>query len=493
MGLMPFREPRPQTERTDWFSRISGIVMTTLFGIVLGLQYWAPNKRMIQVLAAIGVFGIAWRLSLLATLNFLIFLLPYPKGTVFGSTNLAFILFVLVLWLLRSSLKMVPPARRTPVDLALFAMMLWYMLSFYNIRNEHALEMGLQNYLLFIAAVVLFFLIVNIVRTQKDLERFHQMQILIIFITCALAAYEAAHPETVVIPGLIDFSATHGNDFNRRDVRVGGTFRDYELLSEYCGLSFLLLILWVARATSKTRRAIYAALMLFVVYTMYTTVTRGIFVALMVSLPYMFYVLRRSLNPVKFISGVVALAVLAVAMNYYVSNYTNTGNVFERMSTTRFVNGVVPDARSDTWSNALGRALVHPILGQGPYYDVMPGFHNVWPHNVYLYVANLIGFPGLFFYLLLIAGLFMALKPTVGSLTHPSYADSYILVARVQLVTFCINELKIDFLRNPIYVFQVFVWFGTFMAAYMVSREHGVLSGNYSESPPSALPERRAA
>lgn len=483
---------RPANSGQDLFGRLAGLLTTALFGVVLGLQYWSPNKRMIQVLVGIAVFGVAWRLSMMATLNFLIFLLPYPKGTVFGNTNLAFILIVLVLWLLRMSLRMAPPARGTAIDIPILGMVLWFVLSFYNMTDHTTVPTGILNFELFLGCVALFYLVVNVVRTQADLRHLHQTQLVCALFAFGIAAWEARHAGEVLIPGLITFTETVGHDFNTRDVRVGGSFRDYELLSEYCGIVFLLVVFYFVRAKTKLRRVLLGLFALFNVYTMFTTVTRGVIVSLAFTLPYLFWTIRRRLNPGRFLTGVFAILALAVTMNYFVAKYTNSGDLFERLGTTKLVHGVVPEARQDTWSNAWGRAWVHPFLGQGPYYTDIPGFHRVWPHNVYLYIANIIGFPGLFFYLLLLIGLVMILRPVVDDLNHASYADAYLIIARTQLFMFMVDELKIDFLRNSIYQFQVFLMFGTWVAAYMVSRSEGVRAGYFLAAPESE-PGRRAA
>src|SRR5258706_3706996 len=107
---------------------------------------------------------------------------------------------------------------------------------------------------------------------------------------------------------------------------------------------------------------------------------------------------------------------LAIGMNFVVAHYTNSGNMFERLGHTKVVHGIVPEAREGAWTNAWKRALVHPILGQGPYYDELPGYEFWWPHNVYLFIANLFGFPGLGFFLLILSGLFVMLRPQVDDL-----------------------------------------------------------------------------
>jgi O-antigen ligase len=485
--------PAPKPWREDPLGRALGFVVLAVFGLLLGIQYWTPNKRIIPVVAVMLVFGVAWRLSMAAAVNVLVFLLPYPKGTVFGSTNLAFIMIMFVIWLLRLSLRTAAPARSSPLNLPILGMLLWAVLSFYNVRTDFALERALQNFESFVACVVLYYLIVNCVRTQADLERLHTAQMVTALGVFFVATWELHNPGRILIPGLLDFSGTLGNDFNTRNVRVGASFRDYELLSEYCGLMFLFTLFQLMRARSQTRRALLGLFCLFNVYTLFTTVTRGVIVSLVAALPYVFFVVRRRMNPIRFVAAVSVILMLGIGMNFLVAHYTNSGNMFERLGETRVVHGIVPEARAAPWTNAWKRALVHPILGQGPYYDELPGYEYWWPHNVYLFIANLYGFPGLGFYLMLLGGLVMLLRPVVDDLQHESYADAYLIVARAQLFLFMLNELKIDYLRNAIYQFQVWQFFGMWTAAYLVSREHGVRAGFHVAEPHEPPGKRLAA
>ncbi len=487
--------PAPGTPswRSDPFSRATGLLTTLAIGIVLGMQFWSPNKRVIPVIAAAAVFGVAWRMSMSAAINVMVFLLPYPKGAVFGSTNLALVLMLLVLWLLRLSLRTTEPARGSPLDMPLLGLLLWYVLSFYNVRSEHALAGALINFELFAACLIMYYLIINCVRTTRDLERLHQAQMITAFGIFAIAAWEARHAGQILIPGLLDFSATTGHDFNTRDVRVGSSFRDYELLSEYCGLMVLLVVFQLIRARTQLRIWVLGLFAAFSAYTMFTTVTRGVIIALAVSLPYVFFTIRRRLNPVKFIASVSMILVVAFGMNFAVAQFTNSGDVFERLRTTKVVHGVVPEAREEAWGNAWERIFVHPLLGQGPFYDEIPGYLYIWPHNVYLYVANLVGFPGLGFYLMFLFGLAVLLRPPVDDLRSENYADAYLIIARAQLILFVLNEIKIDYLRNTVYQFQVWQLFGTWTAAYLISKQYGVRAQLPQASPPGPSPGRLAA
>jgi hypothetical protein len=493
MGWMTMPARRPDLGATrDLFNRVFGFVTVVVLGVLLGVQYWNPNKRVIPVVVVLLVLGVAWRLSMAAAINVLVFLLPYPKGTVFGNTNLAFILIVFVIWLLRLSLKMSPPARSSPISLPIFGLILWYILSFYNVRDDFALERAIQNFELFLGCVLMYYLVINSVRTQIDLQRLHATQMITALGVFLVAIWEAHHAGQVLIPGLLDFSGTVGHDFNTHDVRVGASFRDYELLSEFCGLYFLLSTFLLIRARSTTQRTVLTLFVLFNVYTMYTTVTRGVFVALAVVIPVVLFSIRRHLNPVRFMTAAAAITALALAMNVLVAKFTNSGDLFQRMSETQVVHGFVPAARAVPWLNAWKRSLVHPLIGQGPYYGELPGYEMWWPHNGYLFIANIVGYPGLQYFHMILGGLWVMLRPAVDDLRHASYADAFMIMGRAQWLMFCLNELKIDFLRNPVYTFQVWLMFSTWTAAYLVAREHGVRAGDLTGAPVPA-PEREQA
>src|SRR5262249_49015469 len=157
--------------------------------------------------------------------------------------------------------------------------------------------------------------------------RLHAAQMVTAVSVFAVAAWEARHAGQVLIPGLLDFSQTIGHDFNTRDVRVGSSFRDFELFSEYCGLYVLFSVFAWARARSATQRAVVTLFGLLALYSMFTTVTRGVFVALGLTIPYALFTIRRRLNPVKFMIGAAAFTAVVLVMSFVVANYTNSGDV----------------------------------------------------------------------------------------------------------------------------------------------------------------------
>lgn len=446
------------------------MVLLVATGVLLGQQYVSPDKRVLPVLISIVVIGLAWRMDMVTAIGVLIVLLPYPRGTVFGTTNLALILVLTIFWLVRVSTRLLDPPRRSPIDMPLLGLFVIYVLSFNNVAPA-ALERSFQLFELFLGSMIMYFLIVNNVRTERDLKRAHDAQLLCALSIFLVAVWELNNPGKVLIPGWISFEHTVGSEFNTRNVRVGATIYDYELLSEYSAITLLLAIFRWSRSRNENERGLYTLFILLNVFIMFATVTRGAFISLGAAVPVLLWGIRRRLKVVPMVIAGTAAVALLLGMNFYVRQFTRSGDLLARMGETYVVHGWMPDSRAEAWTNAWNRALVHPLVGQGPYYTHLPGYELFWPHNVYLYYANIVGFLGLGFFLVILGILFRLLQPRVDDLRHVNYADAFLIVARAQFVLFVVNEFKIDYLRNPVYQMIVWVMFSLWTASHRVARD----------------------
>lgn len=452
----------------EWIKRLAGVAMVVVLGVVVGTQYVTPNKRVIAVMVAAVVVGIAWRMTMVQGIGLLIFALLYPRGTIFGNTNFALVLILMVLWFVRVAMRTNPAPVRTPVDLIIGGFIMSFIISFYNVEPQN-LGGAFGNFQVMIASILVFYLIVNNIRTERDLIRFHAFQVFAISSACLLALFELYNPGATLIPGWINFQGTTGTEFNTNNVRVGGPFFDFELMSEFCALSLLLIVFLWSRATSQSRKIFLGSLGVLVVFILFATVTRGAIMALAVGILYLLFTLRRRIRLVPF----VVLTTLGIAgflaMNFYVSQFTNSGNLLGRLSETKLIGGM-PDSRAQVWAVAWERFLQHPIIGHGPFYSGRTGIRIwYWPHNVYLYIANLVGVVGLSFYLLLLAKLWRLSRPRTDDLRDPSYAKAFLIIANAQLLVFAVDQFKIDFLRNLIYQFQPWILFASIVVAYRIA------------------------
>jgi O-antigen ligase len=444
-------------------------IAVVALGVLIGIQYMAPDKRMLGVAAAAVIFGVAWRLDMVTGLGVLLMVLPYPRGTVFGNTNFALVLLLLLIWLVRVAQRVNPAPRSTPVDGPIAGLVLAYAVSFYNIGDAVSLNFALQNTELFVVCLLLFYMLVSNIRTQADLERVQMFQVISLSTIVLLAIYELNHPGTVLIPGWIDFKGTTGSDFNTRNVRVGGPFFDFELLSEFSAMSAVLVLFLLLRARTTNRRVALSVLLLLDVFVLFATVTRGAIISLSVGVLYLLFRIRRRLRVVPLVVGAGGLAALAFGMNFYVAHFTRSGDVVARLHETSFV-GVVPESRVGAWRDGWERFLEHPLIGHGPYYSSRTGTHTwLWPHCLYLYIANLVGVIGLGFFLTLLGRMLWISRRSSDDLRDPNYAKAFLLVAHLQLFIFMVDQIKIEYLRNPTYQFEIWVMFAILIATYRLA------------------------
>jgi O-antigen ligase len=320
---------------------------------------------------------------------------------------------------------------------------------------------------------MLFYLIVNNVRTSRDLRRLHLFQLISIGTVLLFGLWELTHPGQILIPGWIDFgSAEQRSELNLvlHNIRIGGPFFDYELLCEYCGLAITLLMFLLAQARGPSHKTALALTLGVAVLCLFATVTRGGFVAAVIGILYLLWHIRRRIKVVPATIVGVATVALLIGLNFYVSRQTSAGDLFERLQTTKFI-GWMPESRAKTWPGAVERMMIHPLLGWGPHYDVQHGREVwFWPHNLYLFVGNLIGIPGLACFLWLMFMLWRISRPQGDRLGDPHYARAFLLVGHVQLLTFLIDEIKIEYLRNPVYPFQIWVMFASIVAAHQIAK-----------------------
>lgn len=471
-------EHRPRDVSSPLGARVNQVLQGLLVaatGILLGQQYVYPDKRVIPLFLSIIAVGVTWRLDMLTGIGVLILALPYPRWTVFGSTNIALVLMLVIFWLVRVSTRQLAPPRGAPIDIPLVGLVILYILSFNNVQNTQYMEFALRNFWLFLGSVFMYFLITNNVHGEQGLRRLHDWMLLSALSIFLLGLWELSHPGEALIKGWIGFEHTRGTEFSTRNVRIGSAFFDYELLSEYAALTLLLAGFRFFRARNNNERGLYAGFMVLNVFTLFATVTRGALVSLALTAPFVLWTVRRHLRVVPLTIAASAAIALFGGMNFFVANFTRSGDVFARMSETRVIGGWMPDTRAMAWTNAWGRAWVHPLIGQGPFYWDMPGFDRMWPHNVYLYYANIVGFIGLGFFLLILLQFWRMTRPRTDDVVHGPYADAFLIVARAQFVLFVVNEFKIDYLRNPIYQMLVWVMFSAWTAAWKVSSEQRAL------------------
>jgi O-Antigen ligase len=453
---------------------VVGVALVAITGIVLGVQYVMPNPRVIAVAVVLLVAGIAWRLDMLSAIGLLVLTLPFPRANVIGNTNFAFLLLLLIIWLLRVSYGTTARPTRSPLDVPQIALLVAWIVSFYNITTQSYLAPAILKTELLIACILMYFLIANNVRTERDLVRLHGFQIVSLVVICLMGIYEVSHPDARLVPGWIEFGHKYDESIGIKGVRIGGPFFDYELFAEFAALSLLLVVFWLVRARSMVRRVLMGGVMLITAFVLFATVTRGAMVSLAAALLYLTWAMRRRIRVVPFTILVAAVVASFLAMNFYVATYTKSGNTIERLQRTEFRGGI-PVERLGTWKDGWDQWMIHPLIGVGPAYRAQIGTHLFfWPHNGYILIGATTGFVGLGCFLWLMFTLWRITRPQVDGLRDSSYARSYMIVAQAQLVLFLVDQLKIDFIRNDIYPFQIWLMFAGWTAGSRIAHSQSL-------------------
>ncbi len=440
--------------------------------ILAGMQFLEPDARVLQLFAGGIIVLLAFRFSSIDGLMLAALFLPFPKGTSYGNTNVAFILLIFIVWLFRVSTRRIEPPGRTPLDVPILGLVMAYCISFYNVQPQYfsvawGLFMGFLTYLL------IYYMVVAIVRSTADVKKLFLVQTISCVMVCLFALYEQRHPGATLIPGWISFAGTVGGQGS--GVRVGSTFLDYELFGEYCALNLFLQMFLFTRAATQSRRFAIAGIMGLTLFCLFSTVTRGALLSFSVGAVYLMWLSRTRLNFVRLVM-VFALAIpLILGADYIVANFTNGDSVLERLSGTE-MKGVVPETRSEVWAQSFESVLKEPWIGHGPYMAPRIGVHaQYWPHNVYIFYAYIVGVFGLAFFLWFLWSLWKTSRPLAPSLGSGTYIEGATLLTRVMLFTFIIDQIKIDYLRNGTYSFFVWFLFGLVFAIGRVARREAGL------------------
>jgi hypothetical protein len=468
-----------------WVRRLLNVLVALAVGWLLGEQIREPQSRVIKGLVGIGVLYAAWRFPIPVSLSAFLVLFPFPFPTAYGSSNTIFIFLITAMWLAQIVLRTARPAGRTLLDLPIVILLCAYLLSFNSVSYALALKNGLINLSTIVAGVFVYYLIVSSIRDEATLKRVVRIITIMALLCFGTAVWELTFPGVPVIKGWILASSYYNPVAIERGLRVGGPFQDFELFAEFCATLMPLMIFQFARAEGARARALWAGIVLLNFFTLMATVTRGATIAFVVAMAYMLFHLRRSMKLKDYILTISLAVTVWSGVEFYLSNYTVSGSVVDRLLNTKIVDGM-PDSRT-FWPEIFARAMEKPWVGHGPYYEF--GEHGAeklrrffWPHNGYLYYLHTVGLLGTGAFLLILwRTLRRSLQHSAISLTSPDFSRSLLFTLHIMVFTFAFDQLKIEYLRNQHYQFWPWILFGLTVATLNVVQNRpaaGPAAGN---------------
>jgi len=445
------------------------ILVAVVLGYILGGQVLAANKRMIEVLMAAAVLVAAFLLPSRYSIGFMLFIIPFPQYTSIGSTTVIFAFIIFAFWILRVSLGYEKRPIKSGIELPLIILVLFYVISMYMVKPEHW-DLAVGKFRIFISALLIFYLVVNMIRTERDIQFILNALLASFFFVATVAMVEIWIPS---IAHIFNFLHVKGQAAAAaKGVRVGSVFGDYEMFAEYLAIFIPILLLRVLNEKVFLRHLIWIPMLGSSVMLLLATATRGGFISLVVGMIYLMWIARRIINFQKLLPIILVTALIFYGSALMLHKFTATESLFGRLEQTTLVGGM-PDSRAQRWTETWDMIKDSPWLGHGPFFFIGVNEKNVnvrLPHSLWLFLAYQIGIPGSFvlYWILWIAWKrsYRAAKAFGAERTELAY--TVVLLSAI-LVIFVVDEFKISFLRYD--NTQHFMWtmFGLLLSASRVA------------------------
>ncbi|MBN2070235.1 MAG: O-antigen ligase family protein [Candidatus Krumholzibacteriota bacterium] len=448
------------------FSRVRDAIFVIVIGLIAGSQIAAPNKRMIQAVVGVVLVSVLWSFSTFHALVFMAVMYPFPFSIAIGNSNLVFTVIIFLIFMVRVSAKIERFRSDRQFNLPVLLIMASYLLSFYSLdTSARAYQAAAYHTANVGGAILLFYLVINFLDDEKKLRTMARVMVITAALVVTFTLIETLFPGRTIVPMWLYTS--HRTHLIMKDIRMGGAFHDFELNAEFFAINVPVIFLMLVREKRLASKIIYAAILIFDLGMMFTTITRGAFFTLFFGYTYMAFIFRKDLNFVKLVTMTITVVALIVVLETVVARYTVSGSLFKRVFATSFEGGL-PSNRAAAWTSSFERAMRSPIIGHGPFWDTEKKGSDflLFPHNLYLYILNITGLVGLLSFLFFI---FRLMKASMirfkASIVSSPFPDAFSKVLHVMLVMFLFDQIKIEYLRNYIYIYFVWLLFGIIVAA----------------------------
>lgn len=481
-----------------WQSRLFNLAVAAFVGYILGQILYRPNPRIVKAIAGFTVLYAAWKFPIPVSLSVFLIMFPFPFAITYGSSNTIFVFIITSMWLAQIVLRTERPVGRSPFDMHIFLLLSIYLLSFGNVTNSFALMKGIINFSTILATIFVYYLIVHSVRDEKTLRRVVNTIMVMAVLNYLVAIWELLFPGRPIIRGWI-LSGSYYDPSVATGLRVGGAFQDFELFGEFCALMLPLSFFFVAQARNKRDYMLRMGLLLWNFVTLMATVTRGATISAVVGMLYLLYLQRKSLGPVRIMAILSVAFTLFMGVSLFLSLYTVSGSVVDRLLNTKMVNGM-PDSRT-FWPDIFRRCFEHVWVGHGPYYEFGEyGREKLakffWPHNGFLYYFHTVGLFGVSTFTAILVTAYLTTRGKmweaarvvtdsssarrvfqtirITNLGSSDYCRGLMVALNTMVVIFAVDQMKIEYLRSETYQFWPWIMFGLIAATSNVMATRAV-------------------
>lgn len=475
----------PRSTRVSTYGRpfqellLSGWILVPL-AVVLGsfvaMQFFQLTPRYLKLLLGVAFVVAVVRLPLPRAVAVFCLLFPAPTFIFLTDTNVLFVGVLALAWLTQVALRRWPRRIATPLDGLLWAYLAVHLLSFLNVGDLETIRKGLNVLQFLTAGVVLYVVIVNAVRTERDL-------IIVLRALCWTSAFvnltalvEYFGHGYQLVPEWFLFRGGHSPAVGGR---VGGIFGFHGLLADWSAMMFWLEITMGLRATRRAAKGFYYGLALLSILMIALSVNRGGAVIWAAGGLYYLWLMRGQVRWWRTVVLVPILAAVSVLLELFTGKWLEQVELVGRITNTQFQRGI-PDTRIEAWSAILRRIPDHLWIGHGPFYDLRGGFQFgvYWPHSAYLFYLYTTGVAGLLIFMAIV--ILTIGKTYPGSrvdFTRAPAAVSAGALLHIQVVMFAIAQVRDEHQRGNVYVYVMWILFGLAMASRAILRRHALEHG----------------
>lgn len=386
-------------------------------------------------------------------------LLPFSLRTGFGYLNVFIILAISAVYLARVKLA----GERVPVSLgitSLLAGLVFIHLLSYVFNGTTPVRPGVtvrispdfQAVVGILSNVALFAMLATEIKGKPDILSFLRLFIFAYMLGSISSVLQLINPSNLYIFEYVCHVGPEAFHEDRLGLRISGTLGEYELYAEYSAIVALMLFYLIVNRKGFQTTALMG-MAAYTIFLMFFTKTRGAVLSLSIAFAFILfstfkYKIDRS-RILKILAVGVTLAVMFVVYRYANPKY----NVIDHLIKTEYDVQSKEFDRYGTWIYGLNEIMKGDALafGRSPGLQSQTRKMIIYPHNFYLYITLAIGIPGLLLYLILFARLF------IGNVKYEDKElSSLVLFMKAILLLFLIDQMKIEFPRNPVY--EHIVW-----------------------------------
>ena len=406
------------------------------------------NQLTTILILAIVLFVLASALPQKAATTALLILFPYQTiDTRFGSSSVVLAFVVFLAFLLKGDRVRLPMLGR------ILFLLLWYLVSMSLMPPSTYVQHGVYVMTLF-SAFLVFWLCYDLSgRFEKDTSMVNVFIVMNVGVVVYCVIQLVIGPgERFVLFGIEEINMTRV----RADGRLTGPFESAEITAQYLVLAqFLILHQFWYSETGWFRRFL-AGLAVTNFGLLIATGSRGEFLVFIGGALIYLWLFRRQLGVMRAISLAVGGAIVLTATALIVTNFTQFGNLFDRLGETEFDEQGIPDTRQAVWPPTWKAIKESPMIGHGPRFRFFQEGRGVryedheylaYPHNLYLFLLYTVGAPGLMLFLWLLGSIMYRCWRSMSLPNAPPYYADLAKTGVIVLLLFLIDGIKIEQMR----------------------------------------------